>query len=71
MRHLMRRREYERINQMLDDAIAGRFEESDYDESELSKLEVKWKRYLTSSKLSAVVIFSTFVQLGAPRLKSW
>ena len=38
MRHLMRRREYERINQMLDDAIAGRFEESDYDESELSKL---------------------------------
>ena len=53
MRHLMRRREYERINQMLDDAIAGRFEESDYDESELSKLEVKWKRYLTSSKLSA------------------
>ena len=53
MRHLMRRREYERINQMLDDAVAGRFEESDYDESELSKLEVKWKRYLTSSKLSA------------------
>lgn len=41
------------LNRMLDDAIAGRFEEGNYDESELSKLEVKWKRYLTSSKLSA------------------
>lgn len=41
------------LNRMLDDAIAGRFEESNYDESELSKLEVKWKRYLNSSKLSA------------------
>lgn len=38
---------------MLDDAIDGNFCEQDYDESELSKLEVKWKRYLTSSKLSA------------------
>lgn len=44
---------YERLNSMLDAAIAGRFEESDYDESELSKLEVKWKRYLMSSCLSA------------------
>ena len=41
------------LNRMLDDAIAGRFEEGNYDESELSKLEVKWKRYLTLSKLSA------------------
>lgn len=41
------------LNRMLDDAIAGRFEEGSYDESELSKLEVKWKKYLTSSKLSA------------------
>lgn len=41
------------MGQMLDDALAGRFEESDYDESELSRLEVKWKRYLSSSKLSA------------------
>lgn len=41
------------LNRMLDDAIGGRFEEGNYDESELSKLEVKWKRYLTSSKLSA------------------
>lgn len=44
---------YDHLNRMLDDAISGRFEEADYDESELSKLEVKWKRYLTSSKLSA------------------
>lgn len=41
------------LNRMLDDAISGHFEERNYDESELSKLEVKWKRYLTSSKLSA------------------
>ena len=41
------------LNRMLDDAIAGRFEESNYNESERSKLEVKWKRYLNSSKLSA------------------
>lgn len=49
----VRRKEYERINQMLEDAVSGEFEESDYDESELSKLEVKWKRYLASSRLSA------------------
>lgn len=47
------RKTTEGLNRMLDDAIAGRFEEGNYDESELSKLEVKWKRYLTSSKLSA------------------
>ena len=28
-------------------------EESDYDETQLSKLESKWLRYLTSSKQSA------------------
>lgn len=43
---------YDKLNKMLDDAMSGCFEESNYDESELSKLEVKWKRYLTSSKLS-------------------
>lgn len=53
MRYWVRRSEYESLNRMLDDAIAGRFQESDYDESELSKLEVKWKRYLASSSLSA------------------
>lgn len=43
---------FRRLNQMLDDAMNGTFEESDYDESELSKLEVKWKRYITASQLS-------------------
>lgn len=52
MNKRVRRKEYERINRMLDEAVAGVFEESDYNESELSKLEVKWKRYLASSRLS-------------------
>lgn len=43
----------ERLDRMLDDGINGTFEESDYDETQLSKLESKWLRYLTSSKLSA------------------
>ena len=43
----------ERLNRMLDDGINGTFEESDYDETQLSKLESKWLRYLTSSKQSA------------------
>lgn len=52
MRRLGMRSTYNKLNKMLDDAINGCFEESDYDETELSKLEVKWKRYLSSSKLS-------------------
>lgn len=43
---------YARLNQMIDEAMAGTFEEQNYDETELSKLESKWKRFLTSSKLS-------------------
>lgn len=43
---------YDRLNQMLDDGINGTFKESDYNESELSRLETKWKRYLTSLSLS-------------------
>lgn len=43
----VKRREYDRINEMLDSALDGNFQEMDYDESELSKLEVKWKRYLS------------------------
>lgn len=43
---------YARLNQMIDQAMDGTFEEQEYDETELSKLEVKWKRFLTSSKLS-------------------
>ena len=52
MKRWRHKRGYKRVGQMLDDALAGCFEESDYDESELSRLEVKWKRYLSSSKLS-------------------
>lgn len=37
---------------MLDASISGQFREEDYDESECSKLEVKWKRFLSASKLS-------------------
>lgn len=43
---------YARLNQMIDEAMTGNFQEDAYDETELSKLEVKWKRFLTSSKLS-------------------
>ena len=46
------RHTYARLNQMIDEAMDGSFEESEYDETELSKLEVKWKRFLASSKLS-------------------
>lgn len=42
----------ERLDKMLENGIKGTFEESDYDETKLSKLESKWLRYLTSSKLS-------------------
>ena len=42
-----------RLDKMLEDGINGTFEESDYDETQLSKLESKWLRYLTSSKISA------------------
>ena len=42
----------ERLDEMLEDGINGTFEESNYNETQLSKLESKWMRYLTSSKLS-------------------
>ena len=37
-----------RLEDMLDDALNGHFDEGDYDESRLSRLEVKWKRFLSS-----------------------
>ena len=40
------------LDKMLDDGINGTFEEPDYDETKLSKLESKWLRYLSSSKMS-------------------
>lgn len=49
----IRKRTFDILNQMVDDALSGQFRESDYDETELSKLEVKWKRFLASSKLSS------------------
>ena len=41
-----------RLDEMLNDAINGTFEESRYDETELSRLESRWMQYLTSSKMS-------------------
>lgn len=37
---------------MLDEGIRGEFEESKYDESELSKVESKWKRFLQDSAMA-------------------
>ncbi len=52
----IRKQTYDTLNQMIDEAMSGKFQESDYDESELSKLEVKWKRFLTASRLSSIKI---------------
>lgn len=41
-----------RLDEMLEQAINGEFEEEKYDETELSRLEAKWKQYLTTSKMS-------------------
>ena len=49
---MFRRKEYEILNQMLDAAIDGTFEETCFDESELSKLQSKLMRYLLSSSMS-------------------
>lgn len=42
----------DRLSRMLDDAIAGTFQERDYDESKLSRLESRWKQYLASTVLT-------------------
>lgn len=41
-----------RLDEMLEQAINGEFEEERYDETEISRLEAKWKQYLTTSKMS-------------------
>ncbi len=41
-----------RLEDMLEDAVNGTFREGNYDESRLSRLEVKWKRFLSSSATS-------------------
>lgn len=45
-------RTMKRLDQMLNQAIDGTFQESNYDETELSRLESRWKQYLSSSRLS-------------------
>ncbi|MCI8564125.1 MAG: HAMP domain-containing histidine kinase, partial [Lachnospiraceae bacterium] len=45
-------RTLKRLDRMLDDAINGKFEESDFTETELSRLEAKWKHFLSASQLS-------------------
>jgi len=45
-------RTIDRLNKMLDSAIAGDFRESDYDETKISQLESKWKQFLGTSVLS-------------------
>lgn len=42
----------DRLEQMLDDAMTGEFQESAYDETRLSRLESKWKQFLGTSQLS-------------------
>lgn len=47
-----RKKEYEMLNQMLDDAIAGEFTEKNFDETEYSKLQTKLHRFLIDSSMS-------------------
>lgn len=41
-----------RLEMMLDAALSGDFQENDYDETKVSRLESKWKRFLAASMLS-------------------
>lgn len=47
-----RRKIIDRLDEMLEAANTGEFQEGNYDESKLSRLEVKWKRFLETSALS-------------------
>ena len=49
---MLKSTEYKLLNKMLDDAISGEFAESSFDESELSKLQSKLMRFLTTSSIS-------------------
>lgn len=42
----------DRLDQMLSEALSGTFQEEIYDETKLSRLETKWKRFLAASLLS-------------------
>ena len=45
-------RTLQRLDEMLTKAINGTFTEESYDETELSRLESKWKQYFTMSSMS-------------------
>lgn len=49
---ILGRKTWNRLNQMLDDGIRGEFSGSSYDETELSRLESKWKQFLEASAIS-------------------
>ena len=49
---MFRDRMLDRLEEMLDAAIRGDFEERDYDETRLSRLETKWKQFLGASQCS-------------------
>lgn len=51
--HITLRKNMKRLDEMLDKAIDGSFTESAFDESELSHLENKLWKYLSSSEISA------------------
>lgn len=44
------RQTMERLEEMLDGAMDGTFEENHYDETELSRLESRWKQYIASTQ---------------------
>lgn len=46
------RKTLDRLDQMLSEALCGTFQEELYDETKLSRLETKWKRFLAASLLS-------------------
>ncbi len=46
------KRTLQRLDEMLSSAIDGTFEEKRYDETELSRLENRWKQYFASSRQS-------------------
>ena len=53
---MFHKKEYKLLNQMLDDAISGEFVENKFDETELSKLQSKLMRFLTSASISEIKI---------------
>lgn len=46
------KRTLRRLDDMLNEAMEGTFEESRYDETELSRLESRWKQYFSAARMS-------------------